>query len=249
MDRTSFSFSRFASLNTEEISTLLSEKESIRTKRARKQYKGIFDEYLHEKQKEYPKNSIELATILKSFYAEARKKTGELYSKSSLCALRFGLSRHFKEHLDVDIVKDKEFEEANQVFFAQCLKLKREGLAKTNQCFDTKNSRTKFDRSGFEARHILSVSGHRSESSLKSYCKTGQNTKEKMADSLMSVIASSSTSSSNAVTRPVENEVSSSLLLTDSQEDFYLRDLTVQTANNNSAKQFNGFYNCKVDFH
>ena len=107
---------------------------------------------------------------------------------------------------------------------------------------------TIFDRSGFEARHIMSVSGHRSESSLKSYCKTGQNTKEKMADSLMSVIASSSTSGSNTVTRPVENEVSSSLLLTDSQEEFLLRDLTVQTANNNNAKQFN-FYNCKVDFH
>ena len=105
-----------------------------------------------------------------------------------------------------------------------------------------------FDRIGFEARHIMSVSGHRSESSLTSYCKTGQNTKEKMADSLMSVIASSSTSGSNTVTRPVENEVSSSLLLTDSQEEFLLRDLTVQTANNNKAKQFN-FYNCKVDFH
>ena len=72
-------FSRFASLNTGEISTLLSEKDSIRTKRATKQYKGIFDEYLHKKQKEYPKNGIELATILKSFYAEVRKKTGELY--------------------------------------------------------------------------------------------------------------------------------------------------------------------------
>ena len=105
-----------------------------------------------------------------------------------------------------------------------------------------------FDRSGFEALHIMSVSGHRSESSLKSYCKTGQNTREKMADSLMSVIASSGTSASNAVTRPVENEVSSSFLLTDSQEDFLLRDLTVQTANNNNAKQFN-FYNCKLDFH
>ena len=115
-------FSRFASLNTEEISTLLPEKDSIRTKRATKQFKGIFDVYLHEKQKEYPKNGIELATILKSFHAEVRKKTG------SLCALRFGLNRHFMEHLDVDIVKDNEFYKANQVFIAQCVKLKREGL-------------------------------------------------------------------------------------------------------------------------
>ena len=106
---------------------------------------------------------------------------------------------------------------------------------------------TIFDRR-FEARHIMSVSGHRSESSLKIYCKTGQNTKEKMADSLMYVIAGSITLGSNTVTRPVENEVSSSLLLTDSQEDFLLRDLTVQTANNNNTKQFN-FYNGKVDFH
>ena len=42
------------------------------------------------------------------------------------------LNIHFKEHLDVDIVKDNEFKEANQVFIAQCVKLKREGLAKTN---------------------------------------------------------------------------------------------------------------------
>ena len=35
--------------------------------------------------------------------------------------------------MDVDIVKDNEFKEANQVFtVAQCVKLKREGLAKTN---------------------------------------------------------------------------------------------------------------------
>ena len=60
-------FSRFASLKTEEMSTLLSEKDSTRTKRATKQFKDIFDEYLHEKQIEYPKNSVELATILKSF--------------------------------------------------------------------------------------------------------------------------------------------------------------------------------------
>ena len=114
-------FSHFASL-----------RDSIRTKRATKQFKGIFDEYLHEKQKAYPKHGIELATIAKLFYAEVRKKTGELYLKSSLCALRFGLNRHFKEHLDVDIVKDNEFKEANQAFIVQYAKQKREGLAKTN---------------------------------------------------------------------------------------------------------------------
>ena len=42
------------------------------------------------------------------------------------------MNRHFKEHLDVDIVNYNEFKEANQVFIAQCVKLKREKLAKTN---------------------------------------------------------------------------------------------------------------------
>jgi hypothetical protein len=106
---------------------------------------------------------------------------------------------------------------------------------------------TIFDRSGFEARHIMSVSGHRSESSIKNYCrpdhkrtqKNDQNTKAKMANSLMSVIPSGECT--------VTPEAASPPLLTDSQEEFLLRDLTVQTSNNQNAKQFN-FYNCKVDF-
>ena len=90
-------FSRFPSLNDEEISTLLSEKDSKSTKRATKLFKSIFEEYLQEKQKQCPTNAVELAAILKLFYTEARKQNGKLYSKSSLSALRFGLNRHFKE--------------------------------------------------------------------------------------------------------------------------------------------------------
>ncbi len=50
---------------------------------------------------------------------------------------------------------------------------------------------TILDRNGYEARHIMSVSGHRSESSLKSYTKTGDLTNSKMADCLPSAIDSS----------------------------------------------------------
>ena len=72
---------------------------------------------------------------------------------------------------------------------------------------------TIYDRSGFEARHIMSVSGHRSEQELLQ-----DRSKHKRKDNrqLNVLIASSSTSGSNTVTTPVENEVSSSLLLTDS---------------------------------
>jgi hypothetical protein len=80
-------------LNDEEISTLLSEKDSKSKKRATKLFKSIFEEYLHEN----PTNAVELAAILTLFYAEARKQNGKLYWNSSLSALRFGLNRHFKE--------------------------------------------------------------------------------------------------------------------------------------------------------
>ena len=43
---------------------------------------------------------------------------------------------------------------------------------------------TILDRSGFEARHIMAVSGHKNESSIRSYCKTDMSTKKEMLASL-----------------------------------------------------------------
>ena len=43
---------------------------------------------------------------------------------------------------------------------------------------------TILDRSGFEARHIMAVSGHKNESSIRSYCKTNMSTKKEMSASL-----------------------------------------------------------------
>ena len=107
---------------------------------------------------------------------------------------------------------------------------------------------TILDRSGFEARHIMSVSGHRNESSIKTYSKTDTNTKTNMAGSLMAVIDNNK---NNVVASEAgENDRNEELgLLTNSQEEFILRDLNVQTHNhcNQSTKQFN-FYNCTVTF-
>jgi len=74
---------------------------------------------------------VELATVLRKFYAEARKKDGQMYSKNYFCSVRFALSRHFKQELNVDIIKDVEFKEANRVYEAQCVELKKQGPAKT----------------------------------------------------------------------------------------------------------------------
>jgi len=90
---------------------------------------------------------VELATVLRKFYAEARKKDGQMYSKNSLCSVRFALSRHVKQELNVDIIKDVEFKEANRVYEAQCVELKKQGLAKTEHKLQllTKTSRNYID--------------------------------------------------------------------------------------------------------
>ena len=46
-----------------------------------------------------------------------------------MTSLRFGLNRHFKTK-GTDIIQDPEFPEANKVFLAKCVDLKRQGLAK-----------------------------------------------------------------------------------------------------------------------
>ena len=52
---------------------------------------------------------------------------------------------------------------------------------------------TVLDSAGLEARHIMSVSGHKAESSIRSYSKTSDEIKRKMSEILSS--ASSATSS------------------------------------------------------
>lgn len=98
---------------------------------------------------------------------------------------------------------------------------------------------TIIDRSRFEARHIMSVSGHRNESSVKTYSKTDANTKTNQARSLMAVIDNSK--NHVVASEAGENDGNVELgLLTNSQEKFILRDLNVQTHNhcNQTTKQF-----------
>ena len=53
----------------------------------------------------------------------------------------------------------------------------------TNHCIRA-TSISILDSCGFEARHIMSISGHRSESSIRSYSRTDLQTKRKMSDNL-----------------------------------------------------------------
>jgi hypothetical protein len=72
---------------------------------------------------------------LRRFYAEVRTKQGEYYRKTSLTAIRYGLNRHVNEARrlqgmqPVDIVKDTELTEANDMFKAVCKVLKENDKA------------------------------------------------------------------------------------------------------------------------
>ena len=116
---------------------------------------------------------------------------------------------------------------------------------------------TILDRNGYEARHIMSVSGHRNESSIKSYSKTSETTKTNMASCLMSVtsgdeiVANETVTTELAIPKAVDTSDTSldiASILTNSQEETILRDFNYQSTMQSTSKQFN-FYNCNVNFH
>ena len=51
---------------------------------------------------------------------------------------------------------------------------------------------TILDKSGFEACHVITVSGHRNESSIRAYSKTDQTTNRKMSETLTAAEAGNS---------------------------------------------------------
>ena len=101
-----------------------------KTLKIRRRQGLLFETYLQAKGIQCPTIAQELATVLRKLYPKVRTKSGKLYAKSSLCAIRFGLCRHFKQVLKVDIIKHKEFNEANRIYEAQCVELKKQGSAK-----------------------------------------------------------------------------------------------------------------------
>ena len=93
---------RFTSSSQQEIEKLLEDKDSENTKRSTTVSTKLFYEYIEEENIQEPHDNKELAQVLKSFYAEARKKYGRFYPMGSLKKLRFGLNRHFKVVRGVD---------------------------------------------------------------------------------------------------------------------------------------------------
>ena len=113
--------------------------------------------------------------------------------------------------------------------------------AKLSRCYTNHSIRataiTILDQNGVEARHIMSLSGHRNASSLQSYCKTSENRKREISSMLSSATGSNDSSTVNK--RPCSNvqQISSTTSTT-----FNLG----VPINEKSAPIFN-FENCQVN--
>ncbi|XP_061894559.1 uncharacterized protein LOC133644223 [Entelurus aequoreus] len=93
----------------------------------------IFRDYLGEKSHSPDFERLpaaELGARLRSFYAEARAKSGHLYSKSSLVSIRSSLNRHLNEPpfcRTLDLTKDPELRGANLALAAVIRRLEAQG--------------------------------------------------------------------------------------------------------------------------
>ena len=75
-------------------------------------------------------SKLDLDTILIKFYVELRKQNGKMYTKSAFRSVRHGIQRKFKSIRNIDIINDPEFVQSENAFTAQCVVLKKKGLAK-----------------------------------------------------------------------------------------------------------------------
>ena len=125
---------RFQLLNEEDLAALLDQADSKNTKRQIKYAVSIFEEYCSTSGDEIEKlTDAELDDLLSRFYGGARNKSGELYSKKTMQAIRYGLQRHFESTRKIDIVKGNDFKGSNKVFKAFLEKLKKNGKGKVKR--------------------------------------------------------------------------------------------------------------------
>ena len=116
---------RFATASEKDLDNLMHDKDSKNTHLSTENSWNVFTSYLRAKSLPIDVESIskvEMNDILRKFYVEVRKTTGDLYKKKSLTSLRFGIQRKVHElRQNFDIIKHPEFVSANEIFQAQCV--------------------------------------------------------------------------------------------------------------------------------
>ena len=69
----------------------------------------------------------DVVAVLRKCYVEVRKTDGSLYALKSFSSIRYGLQRHLLETRKGDFVHDKSYDEANTIFKAMLVHLKKKG--------------------------------------------------------------------------------------------------------------------------
>ena len=126
---------RFGSTTIEEFNTRRKNVNAVNTQKANARAANTFRGYLIEKgnlKVDFENFSqSELNEVLRLFYLDIRKVDGGKYKTSSLENLRHSLNRYLNYTSQLDIIKDKEFTDANLSYRTMLTELKKEGLGIT----------------------------------------------------------------------------------------------------------------------
>ena len=126
---------RFANVSQEQGDEIIAEKDSKKTQKQTKYAMNAFNCWLAARQHVIDEKTIpvgELDGLLYQFYLELRKQDGSMYAKNGIRGIRHGVQRHFKKTRNIDIINDSEFTRSSTSYTAQCVVMKKSGLAKVN---------------------------------------------------------------------------------------------------------------------
>ncbi|KAL9962018.1 hypothetical protein ACROYT_G031072 [Oculina patagonica] len=126
---------RFATLNSDELTAIVSNAQAKETKRNTKWGVKIFEEWCCQrgiKRNVLQMSNEELDESLRRFYAEARSQTGQEYSRPSLLGFRNSIERHIIANSDrsLKITGNPVFARSNKMLEAKLKALRREGKEK-----------------------------------------------------------------------------------------------------------------------
>ena len=122
--------SRFATLSEEDLNLLLDDKDAKSTKRATKSALKVFQQYIWRNWKSrLTSNERYACERAQTVLCRSSKSGWHFLFKEHIKQPQIWI-KHFKATCGFDIINDTEFNDANKVFGAKCVDLKRQGLAK-----------------------------------------------------------------------------------------------------------------------
>ena len=110
----------FVLVTDDELAELIDSKDSLNTKKQIQYAVGRLGSYA-----EFTGTTLEaveamtngeLDTFLGPFYAGLRKADGNLYTKKTMHAIKYGLHRHFKTLKDIDITDSAQFPQSHKAY-------------------------------------------------------------------------------------------------------------------------------------